>query len=112
VSNHFTLSLHNMADQPREYRIAVAGPPDAGLILPTNPVTLQGGEMRRLEAFVIIPGVSAESGHVPLRIQVYERDELRAERQTAFLAPARHEESAPGAPGHAVTRGAKPPGGE
>jgi cytochrome c oxidase accessory protein FixG len=92
VSNHFTLSLQNMTAEPRLYRVAVAGPPDAGLIMPGNPVSLKGGEMRRVEAFVVIPGAAAESGHVPLNIQVYEDDKLRAERQTTFLAPTHHEE--------------------
>jgi len=88
VSNHFSLKLHNMAVEPREYRIALVGPSDAHLVIPNNPLILTAGELRRVEAFVNMPRSSTGSGHVPLRIQVFEKGTLRAESATTFLAPA------------------------
>jgi cytochrome c oxidase accessory protein FixG len=89
VSNHFTLHLHNVSLEPRSFRIAMEGPPGAALIVPVNPVHLEAGEQTRVEAFVNIPAEGASGGKVPLRMQVFDGNQLRAESNTTFLAPVK-----------------------
>lgn len=89
ISNHFTLRLHNRAPEPKQLRIAVAGPEQTQLIVPVNPLALEANAQTRTEAFVNIPGTRVGSGKAPVRIQVYEDGTLLAERPMTFLAPAR-----------------------
>jgi cytochrome c oxidase accessory protein FixG len=87
VSNHFSLRLHNRDQVAKRFQIDVSGPVGAQVIVPVNPLGLGADEEQRTEAFVNIPAAQVRSGKAPLRIQVYERGTLVAERTMIFLAP-------------------------
>ncbi len=87
VSNHFTLRLHNRSMEPRAYRLQVTGVEDASLIVPVNPVPVPAGEQHRTEAFVNLHASRLENGKAPIRIQVYEGEQLLTERTMTLLGP-------------------------
>ncbi len=88
VSNHFTLHLINRSRIPHQFRLAVAGLPQAVLITALNPLPVGAGEQVRAEAFVNVPAGAVKGGKAPLSVQVYDGPTVVGEQGGMFLAPA------------------------
>ena len=88
ISNHFTLGLHNVAQEVRTLEVVLLGPDSASLIAPLNPILLQGGQKTRMELFVVMPATELGRGTVPVQFKFYGNGMLLAERAAVFLGPA------------------------
>jgi hypothetical protein len=76
-----------MSVEPKRLRIALEGPETARLIVPVNPLSLEAGELTRVDAFVNIPYDDVTQGRAPLHFLIFDGDHVGAEADTVFLAP-------------------------
>ena len=87
ISNRFSLSLRNLDTDSRDYRLTVSGHDQARLVLPFNPVPMEGNRQMKVMAFVQIPAGSVTTGKATIQMKAYDGNLLVAEKTMTFLAP-------------------------
>ncbi len=76
IVNRFQLELSNQDDARREIEVAAMtgnNPADAGFVMAMNPVSLEAGELRRIDVFIRVPRSTFKSGTAKYEIEVHDR---------------------------------------
>ena len=87
ISNHLRVRISNRASTAHTYRVSLRTPAEATLTLPVQSLTVQGGEIGTLDAFIALPRNALHSGTRMLRFDIISDDGQRVEAGSPFVGP-------------------------
>jgi cytochrome c oxidase accessory protein FixG len=90
IENVFSLKLLNLDTRPHRYEISVDGPEGLRLVLDSEDLELESGEVRRIPARVMMPRdrLPSAGAEIVFRAQAEDSPELEADAESRFLGPA------------------------